>query len=137
MFKKIVTLITTLAATLATTLALAAVDVNKATQADLDGIKGIGPATAEKILKERKNGDFKDWADLETRVPGIKDKRAAKLSAAGLTVGGASYAGAPAATTSNKKAAGKKAADAPVAPAAPAVTAPATPAAPASAPTKK
>ena len=108
MFKKTATLIAALAATLATTLALAAVDVNKATQADLDGIKGVGPSTAEKILKERKNGDFKDWADLEHRVPGIKDKRAAKLSAAGLTVGGASYAATPASPATTASAPAKK-----------------------------
>lgn len=70
----------------------AAVDVNKATQAELDGIKGIGPGTAAAIMVERKKGDFKDWADFENRVKGVKDKRAAKLSEAGLTVGGASYA---------------------------------------------
>ena len=69
----------------------AAVDVNKATQSELDGIKGIGPGTAAVIMAERKKTDFKDWADLESRVKGIKDKRAAKLSEAGLTVGGASY----------------------------------------------
>ena len=139
MFKKLLTFL----AMMATAVAFAAVDVNKATPADLDSIKGIGPSTAEKIIKERKNGDFKDWADFEKRVPGVKDKRAAKLSAAGLTVGGASYAGAPAAEpkASSKKAADKAAAAtaaAPVAPAAatapaaaaPATAAPAMPAAP-------
>ena len=32
----------------------AAVDVNKATAAELDGIKGIGPAISAKILDEKK-----------------------------------------------------------------------------------
>lgn len=64
----------------------AAVDINKATLADLDSIKGIGPATSAKMLDERKVSPFKDWADLIQRVPGIGDKRAAKLSAQGLTV---------------------------------------------------
>jgi competence protein ComEA len=71
--------------------ALAAVDVNRATEADLDGLNGIGPATTQLILKERKKGEFKDWPDLMHRVKGIGEARAAKLSAAGLTVGGASY----------------------------------------------
>ena len=75
--------------------AMAAVDVNKATEADLDGLNGVGPATTQLILKERKKGDFKDWADLMHRVKGIGDVRATKLSAAGLTVSGASYKDKP------------------------------------------
>ncbi len=71
--------------------AFAAVDVNKASEADLDGLSGIGPATTQLILKERKKGEFKDWADLMQRVKGIGEARATKLSAAGLTVAGTSY----------------------------------------------
>lgn len=74
-----------------TAISFAAVDVNKATVADLDSIKGIGPATSTKILDERKASPFKDWADLIQRVPGIGDKRAAKLSNQGLTVNGAAF----------------------------------------------
>ncbi len=69
----------------------AAVDINKATVADLDSIKGIGPATSAKMLDERKAAPFKDWADLIQRVPGIGDKRATKLSAQGLTVNGDAF----------------------------------------------
>lgn len=69
----------------------AAVDINKATVADLDSIKGIGPATSAKMLDERKASPFKDWADLIERVPGIGDKRAAKLSSQGLTVNGEAF----------------------------------------------
>lgn len=75
--------------------AFAAVDINKATEADLDGLNGVGPATSQLILKERKKGEFKDWADLMNRVKGIGDARASKLSAAGLTVNGASYKDKP------------------------------------------
>jgi competence protein ComEA len=75
--------------------AMAAVEVNKATEADLDGLNGVGPATTQLILKERKKGEFKDWADLMHRVKGIGDARASKLSAAGLTVSGASYKDKP------------------------------------------
>ena len=69
----------------------AAVDINKATLADLDSIKGIGPTTSAKMMDERKTAPFKDWADLIQRVPGIGDKRAAKLSAEGLTVNGEAF----------------------------------------------
>jgi len=85
---------------LSTALSFAAVDVNKASEADLDSIKGIGPGTSSKILEARKSAPFKNWQDLITRVPGIGDKRAEKLSQEGLTVNGdvykASNGGAPA-----------------------------------------
>ena len=76
--------------------AFAAVDVNKASAADLDSVKGIGPAISAKIVEERKKGEFKDWNDLVSRVKGIGETSAAKLSEAGLTVNGAAYPGAPA-----------------------------------------
>lgn len=69
--------------------AWAQVDVNKADQAALDGIKGLGPAKSKAILEARtKGGQFKDWSDLETRVKGLGEKSASKLSDAGLTVNG-------------------------------------------------
>lgn len=73
--------------------AFAAVDVNKATDAELDGIKGIGPVTTKLIVSERKKGEFKSWADFIGRVKGVGDRTAAKFSAQGLTVGGTAYAG--------------------------------------------
>ena len=105
--------------------AFAAVDVNKGSAAELDGIKGIGPAISAKIVDERKKGDFKDWNDFIERVKGVGDQNAVKFSAEGLTVGGASYKGAApaakkdakpaAAKTEEKKAEAKPAAAAPVA----------------------
>ena len=71
--------------------AMAAVDVNKADQAQLDSVKGIGPVTSKLILSERKKGGFKDWKDFIDRVKGIGESRAAKLSTEGLTVNGTSY----------------------------------------------
>ena len=76
--------------------AFAAVDANKATQAELESVKGIGPAISAKIIDERKKGSFKDWSDMITRVNGIGDKNAVKFSEAGLTVAGASMSGTPA-----------------------------------------
>ena len=81
----------------------AAVDVNSADQAALDSITGVGPATSKAILAEReKNGNFKDWADLERRVKGVGSRNAVKLSAAGLTVNGKSYEGATAGAKAGK-----------------------------------
>jgi competence protein ComEA len=71
--------------------AQAAVDVNKATQAELETVKGIGPKLSDKILAERQKGEFKDWSDMVVRVGGIGTGNAARFSQAGLTVGGAGY----------------------------------------------
>lgn len=87
MLKKILLAVATLTMTMG--FAFAQVEVNKADQAALDGVKGIGPKMSTVILDERKKGgDFKDWTDLESRVKGVGEKSAAKLSEAGLTVNG-------------------------------------------------
>lgn len=92
MLKKLLLAVATLIATMG--FALAQVDVNKADQAALDGIKGIGPAKSKMIIEERaKGGEFKDWTDFEKRVKGIGSKNSSKLSAAGLQVNGQSKAG--------------------------------------------
>lgn len=127
MLKKILAIVAMLYAAVA----FAAVDVNKATGAELDGIKGIGPAISTKILDERKKGNFKDWNDFIERVKGVGEVNATKFSTEGLTVNGAGFKGAtaapsakkddkPAAKTEEKKADAKPAAAAaaPVAPAA-------------------
>ncbi|CAN7312235.1 helix-hairpin-helix domain-containing protein [Variovorax paradoxus] len=71
----------------------ATVDANKGTAADLDGIKGVGPAMSKRILDARKEGEFKDWPDFMQRVKGVKEKKAGKLSAEGLTVNGKAFGG--------------------------------------------
>jgi competence protein ComEA len=81
----------------------AAVDVNKATAAELDSVKGIGPAISGRIVDERKKGNYKDWNDFIERVKGVGEGNAAKFSADGLTVGGAAYKGAAAAAPAAKK----------------------------------
>jgi len=116
MLKKILAIVAMLYAAAA----FAAVDVNKATAAELDGIKGIGPGISAKILDERKKGNFKDWNDFIERVKGIGEANAAKFSAEGVTVGGASYKGAPAAPAAKLETAKPAAAAAPAATAAPA-----------------
>lgn len=98
MFKKVLAFF----AAMSLVAAFAAVDVNKASEAELDGVKGIGPVTSKLILTERKKGDFKNWDDFISRVKGVGDKTAAKFSAEGLTVGGAAYTGAGAADAKAK-----------------------------------
>jgi competence protein ComEA len=132
-------------------LSFAAADANTASAADLDGIKGIGPAISSRIVAERKKAPFKDWADFISRVEGVGEKTAARFSAGGLTVNGTGYgkagkpvaaaakpapapaapaAAAPAkASVTAPPAAAVPPTAAPAAPAAPAATAPAAPAA--------
>ncbi|MES2980174.1 MAG: helix-hairpin-helix domain-containing protein [Pseudomonadota bacterium] len=92
MFKKILAFF----AAMSLVAAFAAVDVNKATEAELDGLKGVGPVTSKLIISERKKGEFKSWEDFISRVKGVGDNKAAALSSEGLTVGGASYKAATA-----------------------------------------
>ncbi|RFO96862.1 hypothetical protein DIC66_10170 [Rhodoferax lacus] len=63
-----------------------ALEVNTANEAELDSVRGLGPAATARILDARALGLFKDWADLMQRVKGIKPRTATKLSDAGLTV---------------------------------------------------
>jgi len=83
-----------LAAALLLSLSGWALEVNDATEAQLDGVRGLGPAQTARILQAREAGPFKSWADFMARVKGIKVPTATKLSAQGLTVGGTSYPGA-------------------------------------------
>ena len=76
--------------------AFAAVDVNKADQAQLETVKGVGTSLSTRIVDERKKAPFKDWNDLIGRVPGVGPASAAKLSKEGLTVNGSSYVAAAA-----------------------------------------
>jgi competence protein ComEA len=99
MLKKILALFVALYAAVAMA---AAVDVNKASAAELDGIKGIGPAISGKIIDERKKGSFKDWQDFIDRVKGVGEGNAAKFSAEGLTVNGSAFKGAAAAPMAKK-----------------------------------
>lgn len=67
-------------------------EINQAGEAELDGLKGIGPALSGRILQAREQqGPFRDWTDLMRRVKGIRPASARQLSAAGLTVNGAPY----------------------------------------------
>lgn len=87
MFKKLLAFV----ASMYVAMAFAAVDVNTATSAELDSIKGIGPVKSALIISERKKAPFKDWNDFVTRVKGVGTDSAAKFSADGMTVNGTSY----------------------------------------------
>ena len=89
----------------AAAVAMAAVDVNKASEAELDALKGVGPVTSKAITAERKKGDFKSWEDFIKRVKGVGEKKAATLSSEGLTVNGEAYKAASTSKKDEKKSA--------------------------------
>lgn len=64
-------LLAILVGSIISTHAFAAVDLNTATQAQLEGVSGIGPSKAKAILDYRsKNGGFKTVDELD-KVPGF------------------------------------------------------------------
>ena len=59
--------------------ALAALDLNTATEAELDALPGVGPSRAQAIIEYRRtHGDFASVDDLG-KVKGIGDKTLAEL----------------------------------------------------------
>ena len=72
-----------------------ALDINQANEAELDSIKGMGPALSAKVLKARALGAFKDWSDLMQRVSGIRQSKAQHFSEQGLTVNSQAFTSAP------------------------------------------
>lgn len=69
----------------------AAVDLNNATQAELETVKGIGPKKAQAIIEYRKkNGAFKSADDLD-KVPGF-GKKSVDMIKKDITVGNAQAA---------------------------------------------
>ena len=81
--------------------ALAAININTATQQQLETLNGIGPVKAKAIIDYRsKNGAFKSVDDLK-KVSGIGDKTLEKLKK-DISISGASSA-TPAATAPTAK----------------------------------
>ncbi|HJT51600.1 MAG TPA: helix-hairpin-helix domain-containing protein [Nitrosospira sp.] len=85
--KKLLLLFVTLIALVAE--AQAAVNINTATQAELETLQGIGPTKAKAIIDHRKkNGSFKSADDLQ-KVSGIGPATVQKLRK-DITISGAS-----------------------------------------------
>jgi competence protein ComEA len=63
-------------------------EVNQASEADLDGLRGIGPPFTRRLLAARAEQPFQDWPDLMRRVSGMGPRMAQRLSDQGLTVQG-------------------------------------------------
>ena len=76
---------------LASATAAQTLELDRAREIDLDGLRGLGPASTRKILQERQRQPFEDWQDLMRRVPGIGPAKAADLSKQGLRVQGRAF----------------------------------------------
>ena len=72
--------------------AFAALDINRASQAELETLRGVGPQLSTRILTAREARPFSDWDDLRNRVTGLGPAQSARLSREGLTVAGAAFA---------------------------------------------
>ena len=70
------------------------VEINQASEIDLDGLRGIGPAMSRQVLAERQSGAYASWRDLMRRVKGLGERKARALSDEGLRVNGQAYPGA-------------------------------------------
>lgn len=77
----------------------AELEINTATQAQLESLPGIGPQLAERMLAARAQSPFADWADLRRRVKGLGPSTARKLSGAGLRVKGQTFVAPVSAST--------------------------------------
>ena len=75
----------------------------KASEADLDGLRGVGPALTARILAQRAQAPFADWADLQRRVKGIRPTTARRLAEQGLTVGGQQPTSQPDSSSGEKR----------------------------------
>jgi competence protein ComEA len=98
---KLLLLTTLLACTCVPT--FARLDINQASQAELEQLRGVGPQLSARILAARQGRPFADWDDLRSRVTGFGPVQAARLSQEGLTVAGAAFAATDSMLTPRKK----------------------------------
>ncbi|WP_236657871.1 helix-hairpin-helix domain-containing protein [Limnohabitans sp. TS-CS-82] len=71
--------------------AASALEINQANEAELDNLKGMGPALSRHVLKARAEGEFQSWADVFQRVSGMGPGKAKQFSSQGLTVNGQAF----------------------------------------------
>ena len=72
-------------------LSVFALEINQAKEAELDSIKGMGPAMTRKVLAARTEKLFMNWKDFMTRVAGIGKAKAQQFSDQGVLVNGQSF----------------------------------------------
>ena len=63
-----------------------ALDLNTATEAELDSLSGFGPTFTARVMQARAEHPFKSWADFIRRVRGVREATALKLSRQGARI---------------------------------------------------
>ena len=71
-------------------------DLNAATEAELDGLTGFGPAFTARVMQARAERPFQDWADFMRRVKGVRERTAWRLSQQGARIHQTPFAPSPA-----------------------------------------
>ena len=66
-------------------------DLNQASEIQLDSLHGVGPALTRDLMRERQKTAFHNWADVMRRVKGLGPAKAAHLSAQGVRVQGLAF----------------------------------------------
>lgn len=79
------------------------IDLNKASEVELDALKGVGPVLTKELMNERKKAPFKDWEDATSRVKGLGPQKASSLSEQGVRVQGSAYTGKEPGKAAEKK----------------------------------
>lgn len=64
------------------------IDLNRASRAEIESARGIGVATADRILEARENGPFLDWSDFRRRVKSLSAGGWRGLAEQGYTLQG-------------------------------------------------
>ena len=72
-------------------LSVFALEINQANEAELDSIKGMGPAMTRKVLNARVEKPFINWKDLMSRVTGMGKNKAQHFSDQGVLVNGLAF----------------------------------------------
>lgn len=68
-----------------------ALDLNLATEAELDNLAGFGPAFTARVMQARAEQPFQSWADFIRRVKGVRQATATRLSRQGARIQQAPY----------------------------------------------
>ena len=61
-------------------------DLNQATRAEIEAVRGVGVELADRMLKARETGHFVDWADLRQRVKGVSRRALVGFREAGFHI---------------------------------------------------
>ncbi|MFZ9429326.1 MAG: ComEA family DNA-binding protein [Burkholderiaceae bacterium] len=64
------------------------IDLNQATRAEIEAVRGVGVELAERVLSARAHGPFRDWQDARRRVKGLGKRAMAGLAEAQFHIAG-------------------------------------------------